>query len=151
MFSCSLHLEQQLKQRKDLDSRRELAKEMGSDGHPLRAFFFNDAFTEMKGQMPHFKDINAKTKGMPKFANRIFGVEVTCGIINTVFLYHIDQFLAGGANLLIEVQRQAMSDLGTLLKSQGHPFPMTVNYQFDNCSENKVRLPFCSKDSICFL
>jgi len=142
-----LHLDQQRKQRDDLEARRKKAKDLGPDGHPIRAFFFNDAFTEMKGETPRWKEQSARTKGMQKISNRIFGIEVTCGPIDKVFLYHTDQFIAGGANTLIEVQRQAMADLAMLLKELGHPFPRVVNYQFDNCGENKNRFMFayCSK------
>jgi hypothetical protein len=121
-----------------LEERREEARKLGPDGHPLRAFFFNDAFTECKGETPHFKSLTAKSKSMDKISNRIVGIEVVCGTIDAIFLYHLDQFVSGGSNTLIEVQRQAMSDLAELLKSQRHPFPRTVNYQFDNCGENKV-------------
>jgi hypothetical protein len=88
--------------------------------------------------MPQYKYTTAKNKSMDKISNRIFGVEVTCGSIDTIFLYHCDQFVFGGANTLIEIQRQAMSDLAELLAKYGHPFPRIVNYQFDNCGENKV-------------
>jgi hypothetical protein len=101
----------------------------------------------MKGDTPRWKNQSARTKGMDKITNRIFGIEVVCGTIETIFLYHVDQFIPGGANTLIEVQRQAMADLGKLLKEQGHPFPRIINYQFDNCGENKNRFMFayCSK------
>jgi len=121
-----------------LDERRIKAKEVDSNGHPQRAFFFNDAFTEAKGEIPHFLLNTSRNKSMDKISNRVFGVEVTCGSIDTIFLYHCDQFIFGGANTLIEIQRQAMADLGHLLAQDGHPFPRIVNYQFDNCSENKV-------------
>jgi hypothetical protein len=130
-----------MKQRHDLEKRREQAKtDLDEKGHPRRAFFFNDAFTELKGDSPRFKSVTAKTKGMAKNTNRIFGVEVVCGDIVETFLYYADQFIAGGANILIEVQRQAMSDLANLLAKDGHPMPTILNFQFDNGSENKVIL-----------
>ncbi len=38
--------------------------------------------------------------------NRVMGVEVISGTLDTTFLYHSDQLVAGGANYLIEVTRQ---------------------------------------------
>ncbi len=61
-----------------------------------------------------------------------------CGPIKGMFLYHAGDFIAGGANLMIELQRQAMSDLTGLLKKNGMKLPKHGMFQFDNCGENKV-------------
>lgn len=70
--------------------------------------------------------------------SRVIGVEVICGSIETVFLYYTDNLVSGGANIMIEVIRQAQIDLARLLKKEGYNMPKEIAFQFDNCGENKV-------------
>ncbi len=79
-----------------------------------------------------------QNENCPKIANRTIGVEVHCGPIKGMFLYHAGDFIAGGANLMIEIQHQAMSDLTEILKQRGMKLPKHGMFQFDNCGENKV-------------
>jgi hypothetical protein len=41
-----------------------------------------------------------------KITSRIIGVEVHCGPVHEVFLYYTDNLVDGGANIMIEIQRQ---------------------------------------------
>jgi len=92
------------------------------------------------------------------FTSRYIGVEVGCGTFFEVFLYYTNDTVAGGANIMIEVQRQgnphyclvsihlivicvvvaALRDLGKILAEDGIPMPKELILQFDNCGENKV-------------
>ena len=66
------------------------------------------------------------------------GVEVVCGPIQGVFLYYTDNFNSSGANIMIEVQRQALKDVADMLADLGKTLPRKLFLQFDNCNENKV-------------
>ncbi len=81
---------------------------------------------------------SSTNKNCTKIANRTIGVEVVCGPVKGMFLYHAGDFVGGGANLIVEIQRLAMSDLADLLKKKGMKLPKHGMFQFDNCSENKV-------------
>ena len=45
-----------------------------------------------------------------------------------------------GANIMIEVQRQALKDLAELLQEHGMVIPKKAYFQFDNSGENKVNI-----------
>ena len=70
--------------------------------------------------------------------SRVIGVEAYCGPVEAVFLYVTDNMVSGGANIMIEVQRQALIDLAAELKKYGKRMPKEFIFQFDNCGENKV-------------
>jgi hypothetical protein len=57
------------------------------------------------GDTPRYGSTNVKgdTK---KITSRIIGVEVHCGPVHEVFLYYTDNLVDGGANIMIEIQRQ---------------------------------------------
>ena len=71
---------------------------------------------------------------------RIIGVEVYCGQIKTVCIYNTDQLVRKGANIMIEIMRQATADLSAELRKKGKLLPKKMNWQFDNCAENKVHM-----------
>jgi hypothetical protein len=50
----------------------------------------------------------------------------------------VDQIVKGGANLTIEVQRVVLEKLSEELQKAGYLMPPIMNFQFDNCGENKV-------------
>jgi hypothetical protein len=50
--------------------------------------------------------------------------------------------VGGGANIMVEVIRQALIDLGTLIYSRNFRYPRTCWLQFDNCGENKNKEMF---------
>ena len=74
--------------------------------------------------------------------SRVIGVEVYCGPVQTVFLYYTDNMVSGGANVMIEIQRQALIDLAAELKKYNKVMPREFIFQFDNCGENKVQYFF---------
>lgn len=78
------------------------------------------------------------SKGIETMESRVIGVEVFCGSIETIFIYFTDNLVSSGANIMVEVQRQALKDLAILLKAQNQEMPKEFIFQFDNCGENKV-------------
>ena len=70
--------------------------------------------------------------------SRVIGVEVYCGPVKEVFFYYTDNLVSGGANIMVEVQRQALIDLEILLKEKNCILQDKMIFQFDNCGENKV-------------
>jgi hypothetical protein len=50
--------------------------------------------------------------------------------------------VGGGANIMVEVLRQALIDLGSLIYSQNLRYPRIALFQFDNCGENKNKEVF---------
>ena len=58
----------------------------------------------------------------------------------------MDELVSGGANLMIEIIRRALSDLGELLKESNQVVPKILFLQFDNCGENKNKymMAYCS-------
>lgn len=102
-----------------------------------------DGYTEYKCLTPRqwqFRQTKGDTKRM---GNRVIGVNVTCGHIETRFVYSLDDLVYGGANTMVEVMRQAFHDLAGLLAklpNGGCKMPKRCFLQFDNCGENKVGL-----------
>jgi hypothetical protein len=56
--------------------------------------------------------------------------------IDEVWLFHTDEFVGGGANLIVEVIRQVFLELKIRLALKGYSLPKTAYFQFDNCGEN---------------
>jgi len=102
-----LHIAQQSIERKRLEVNKEMALEVDDSGQPLQALLFFDGMTELTGNTPKLGG-NRHSKVDHIIANRVIGVEVYCGPINTVFLYHTDQMVGKGANTMIEVVRQGI-------------------------------------------
>jgi len=98
-----LHINQQAKEREDLERRIMLAKsQYDSNGNPKYAVLFADGYTEYMGLTP--KDGIRPKKGDDKHVgNRCIGIRVVCGSIDTHFLYHTDDLVSGGANIMIEI------------------------------------------------
>lgn len=133
-----LHLTQQANERRDSEARKILAREVDSEGNFTSAYFEADGYTEYKCLTPK-NYYNRQSKGdTSKMANRVIGVIVICGKIETRFVYSLDELVYGGANTMIEVMRQAFGDLSNLLnRKYKMPMPKTLFLQFDNCGENK--------------
>ena len=129
-----LHLDQQAKERRKLDVRKLEALMLDEHGQPIRALLFADFITQYLCRTPYSK---VTVKGEQFIETRLCGVEVYCGTIKTVFIYRIDSLVLGGANLMIEVLRQALIDLIALLKEKKLRKPKELGLQFDNCGENK--------------
>ena len=78
-----------------------------------------------------------ESKGDSYIETRIVGIEVVCGPIKTVLVYRTDQLVNGGANITIEMTRQALIDVSILLRQRSLLIPRTLWLHFDNCGDNK--------------
>jgi hypothetical protein len=136
-----LHLQQQSAERSFLDHRKHLAlTKFDEMGNPLNALFFIDGMTQYTCQTQEFKQ---PSKGDRTIESRIIGCEVYCGPIKTVFVYRTDSLISSGANIMVEIVRQAMIDLCKLLRERNLSIPHNLWLQFDNCGENKNKEMFC--------
>jgi hypothetical protein len=138
-----LHLDQQAKERIDLDQRKREARKVDSFGQPAKFLIFGDAITAHIGQTPKLGSTrqSSSDKNAPHIHNRTMAFEVICGPIDTIYMYHLDSFVSAGANLMIELTRQAILDLTKQLAHLGFQRPRHGMFQFDNCGENKVFQP----------
>lgn len=110
---------------------------------PMKAWLNADGMTIYRGNTPKIGGYGRFRRGKKdnKFiTNRVVGVEVACGPIDEVFLYHTDNFVAGGANTMVEILRQAIADLAERLKKYDLSLPPELSLYFDNCGENKNRI-----------
>jgi hypothetical protein len=127
------------------------AREKDVLGQPKEAFMLFDGFSIFKGVTPKwgkgtYGGKSHTEKEEPKMENRVIAGIVICGDIDGVFVYTVDQLTSGGANLMIEVIRRALSDLGDILKEIKQLVPKILFLQFDNCGENKNKfmMAYCS-------
>ena len=101
---------------------------MQSPNHAMSIAIIIDRMDQFKTNVPLLsKRTSDKTVG-----NRLIGVKVH-GIAN--YVYIVEDTVAGGANLMVEILRQAVLKL----EAEGKlPHKNPVLYlQMDNCSENK--------------
>lgn len=133
------HLSQQELERRHMDYVQDICKTLDSSGNPNGLYICPDAMTEHRTVVPkEHTDSGRKSKEQNFLTNRIMGVVVTCGPhINTKMLIHLDGFVGGGANLMVEVMRQVIKEVGKLLAAKGQCVPKTMYWQMDNCGENK--------------
>ena len=101
------------------------------------ALIFTDAMTSSRGNTPK-EGVHRRSKPGKTILNRVFGTEVVCGPLEFTMYTSVDQMVMGGANLAIEVQRLAMEKLSLELEKRNMLMPRIMNFQFDNCGENKV-------------
>lgn len=138
----SLHIKQQASERDYLEKSKLRAKEFDdSTGQPKVALLFSDGMTIQRCNTPKVGKGRC-SKGIKTIESRVIAVEVICGSIDTVFVYYTDDFVSGGANTMIEVQRQALIDLSKLLAEKNYHMPKELIFQFDNCGENKNKYMF---------
>jgi hypothetical protein len=141
-----LHLKQQQIERDELDRHRMKARELGTLGNPVCCFMMIDAMTEFTTQTPRFGgDWQSKQQGSGQgahFETRFFGCEVICGGIEGYFIYYTDHFVEKGANVMVEVQRQALADMQALLLDSGYQMPKELFLHYDNGRENKNKEMF---------
>ena len=135
-----LHLSQQSKEREYLDQRKILAAKIDDEGNPMRLFLFSDGFTIYTCNTPRF---SRDSKGDKVIETRIVGTEVICGPIKTVLVYRTDALVGGGANITMELLRQAIIDVSIMLRKRGLLFPWTLWLQYDNCGDNKNKECMC--------
>ena len=140
-----LHLNQQAQERQNLENTKLLAKETDEFGKTKMVFKFMNAITNNLGDTPRI-GIKGYQSGnqinLDKTENITTGEEVICGPICGMFLYHTDNFTSKGANIMIEVIRNAISDLAQLLSEQGLNLPWIGDIQMDNSGENKNKEMF---------
>lgn len=138
-----LHLLQQAAERDEMERNRTLAQNEKVNGRYKYAFFLIDGMTKYTTNTPRYghKLRTGKQDGSV-LGTRVVGVEVVCGPIDEVFLYCIDDLVSGGANLMIEIQRQAFRDLSKRLAAINLDMPKGVFLQYDNCGENKNKEMF---------
>ena len=141
-----LHLRQQQIERDELDRHRMLARGMGPLGNPVCCFMMIDAMTEFTTQTPRFGgsgESSQQGSGVnAHFETRFFGCEVICGDIEGYFIYYTDHFVEKGANVMVEVQRQALADMQVLLLQSGYQMPKDLYLHYDNGRENKNKEMF---------
>jgi hypothetical protein len=139
------HLNKQATERAAMNEKRARARKSGEGGKPLEAFFLIDAMTEFKTTTPRFA---SDSTGAPvqgdNFQARTFGVEVVCGkSVDGYFIYTTDNYMGKGADLMVEIQRQAFADLEELLQSRGKTIKGgVVHLHYDNSTENKNKTMF---------
>jgi hypothetical protein len=102
-----LHINQQASERKFLEVRKHRCLELDDKRQPIEALLYPDGMTEMKGETPKLGSTRHTQVG-DTISNRIIGVEVYCGPVNTVFIYNTDQLVKKGGNIMIEVMRQGL-------------------------------------------
>ena len=66
---------------------------------------------------------------------------MVCGPIDEYVSICTDITIPGGTNVMIEVTRMAIGILAEKLAAIGFVIPKNLGVQYDNCGENKVRLP----------
>lgn len=136
-----LHLLQQAEERMDSNLRKiEALQSRDKDGNPLSVYLEIDGYTEFKTKTPIQNGCRRSKGDTKRIGNRVIGAVVACGPIHTRFVYSLNDLIRGGANIMIEVVRQALYDLGILLASRHLLIPKKLCLQFDNCGENKVSL-----------
>jgi hypothetical protein len=109
-----LHLTQQSVERKFLDVRKNNCLQLDQHHEPIEALLYPDGMTEMKGNTPKVGSLR-HSQCSDVINDRIIGVEVYCGPVNSVFIYNTDQMIGKGANIMVEVMRQCMNDYLLLL------------------------------------
>ena len=98
-----------------MDKRKLEAAKCDDAGNPIILFLFGDGFTQYTCRTPKFPK---ESKGDSYIETRIVGIEVVCGPIKTVLVYRTDQLVTGGANITIEMTRQALIDVSNLLRQR---------------------------------
>jgi diacylglycerol kinase family enzyme len=136
-----------------MDVIQDICRTVNSQGHPVAVYICPDAMTERRTRVPkEYKDGERHGKEQNFLTNRIMGVDVTCGPnIDTKMLFHLDGFVGSGANLMVEVLRQVIVEVGKLLAKDGHSLPTTMYWQMDNCGENKNKGSFYIYFQISFI
>ena len=139
-----LHLFQQMKEREYQMLTRQRAIDEVTGRQPNLAYILFDGMTVYSGNTPKVGGgyFRKGKKDTVYVTNRVIGVEVACGPIQKVYLYHTDDFVGGGANTMIEVLRTAISDLASDLHKEGLSLPRNLALQLDNCGENKNKVMF---------
>ena len=105
-----LHIDQQKAERDNFEVQKLKAlQNVGNDGIPNTGLLYSDGMTVFTNNTPTGgKSRKVKGVGTHQFTNRIVGVYAVCGPVNEKFLYNLDDFVAGGANSMVEIMRQGI-------------------------------------------
>jgi len=121
-----LHLNQQQQERAKLELRKLKAKEYDARGNPSAALLYGDGMTQFTCLSPRFGEKGAYQHS---HETRFISFQVVCGPIDTVFTYRTDSMiLETGANIMIELMRQALIDLSKLLEGIKPLFNHDINF-----------------------
>jgi hypothetical protein len=137
------HLMQQENERRTMEYNRNCCRNFDKNGQPMGIFIMPDAMTNNRTKVPKLSYDKGRHGKETKFlTNRVMGVDVVCGLIDTKILFHLDGFVDGGSNLIVEIMRQTLKEVSKMLETYSHVLPRTQYWQMDNCSENKNRVYF---------
>lgn len=100
-----LHRQQQNEEREHLDHLRQAATEIDrATRNPKTFVLLTDAISVWRGNTPKVGNRQMQNEVFGKaiqWETRIIGVEATCGPIDTIFFYTIDDMQLGGANVMV--------------------------------------------------
>ena len=98
---------QRAQERLDSKERRKDAQvSFDTAGNPTKAYAEFDGYSDYKTKSP-MQSTTRHSKGDTKrLGNRVMGVIVTCGPVDTRFVYSMNDLINSGSNIMIECVRQ---------------------------------------------
>ena len=103
-----MYLKQQAGERATLEYlKKQACESVNQYGMLTHMLLFGDGMTKIAGAKPKYGRRFSKSDSS-LYQNRVFGVEVYCGPIRGEILFHTDELVGGGANLVIEIQRRGI-------------------------------------------
>lgn len=138
------HLMRQMEERAYMERNINRAKTEVVGHQPQVAHLLCDAISSWRGNTPKVGGGQYRhSKSDQNFVeNRVMAVEMVCGPINCVRLYHSNNLVSSGANYMITVLKQALEDLAEMCHERGFMLPPELILNFDNCGENKNQFMF---------
>ena len=74
--------------------------------------------------------------------NRIIGVEVVCGNIDTIFLYSVDNLICSGSNVMIEVSTLQLVSTKAVIITANHVLTFQIDYSTSSARFREVATRF---------
>ena len=138
------HLMRQMQEREEMERNIIRAKTEVIGHQPQVAHLLCDAISSWRGNTPKVGggDFRISKADQIFIENRVMAVEMVCGPVDCVRLYHSNNLVSGGANYMITVLKQALEDLAEMLAEKGYTLPPELILNFDNCGENKNQFMF---------
>jgi len=138
------HLMRQMEERAYMERNINRARTEIIGQQPQVAHLLCDAISSWRGNTPKVGGGQFRhSKSDQSFVeNRVMAVEMVCGPINCVRLYHSNNLVSSGANYMITVLKQAIEDLARMCFERGFMLPPELILNFDNCGENKNQFMF---------
>jgi len=141
-----LHLKLQQRERQHAENYIHLAKTLYVNGLPSLFYICLDGMTNETTKAPRVSKDRSHEHN--KMECRNMGARIVCGPIDEYICICMPDYIPGGANVLIECARIAIEILAQKLadckdvmgRPAPLPLPFTGGFNFDNCSENKVRV-----------